>query len=156
MIRIDIPDFGVLRLAHIMLDFNGTLAVDGNPVDGVKEKLGRLSSALAVHILTADTFGKVRAEMADVPCTITVLGPDDQARAKESCVQQLGADAVVAVGNGRNDRLMLQTAALGIAVLLEEGASALTLQAADVVCKDILSALDLLSNPKRLIATLRS
>jgi soluble P-type ATPase len=156
MIRIDIPDFGVLRLEHIVLDYNGTLAVDGNPVDGVKEKLGQLSSTLTVHVLTADTFGKVQAEMADVPCTITVLGLDAQDRTKEAYVRRLGTDVVVAVGNGRNDRRMLQTSALGIAVLLEEGASVLTLQAADVVCKDILSALDLLSNPKRLIATLRS
>lgn len=94
--------------------------------------------------------------MADVPCTITVLGLDAQDRAKEEYVTRLGTDAVVAVGNGRNDRRMLKTSALGIAVLLAEGASALTLQAADVVCKDILSALDLLSHPKRLIATLRS
>ena len=59
------------------------------------------------------------------------------------------------MGNGRNDQLMLEEAALGIAVILEEGAAAVTLSAADVVCTNIVSALELLDNPLRLIATLR-
>jgi soluble P-type ATPase len=67
----------------------------------------------------------------------------------------LGADHVVCVGNGRNDRLMLKEAALGIAVILQEGAAAETVAAADVVCTHIVSALELLHNPLRLTATLR-
>ena len=62
----------------------------------------------------------------------------------------------MAVGNGRNDRLMLKEAALGIAVLQAEGAAAEALLAADVVAPDILAALDLLLAPEGLIATLRS
>lgn len=54
MIRIDIPGFRSLALAHLVLDYNGTLAL----------------------------------------------------------VTRLGADAVVAIGNGRNDRMMLKGAAL--------------------------------------------
>ena len=56
----------------------------------------------------------------------------------------------------RNDRLMLKEAALGIAVILKEGASAESVAAADVVCTDIVAALELLQNPLRLIATLRT
>jgi soluble P-type ATPase len=51
---------------------------------------------------------------------------------------------------------MLQAAALGIAVILQEGIAVETLVTADVVCKDIISALELLTNPLRLTATLRS
>jgi soluble P-type ATPase len=51
---------------------------------------------------------------------------------------------------------MLKATALGIAVILEEGASRDTLLAADVVCSRIVSALELLRNPLRLTATLRS
>ena len=156
MIHIEIPDFGALNLEHIVLDYNGTLAVDGLPIDGVAAALARLSEQLTVHILTADTFGRVKTEMADVPCTVTVLGADQQDRAKEAFVRQLGADTVVAVGNGRNDRRMLRAAALGIAVILTEGASGLTIQEADVVATDILGALELLTRPLRLVATLRS
>lgn len=156
MIHIDIPDFGTLNLDHIVLDYNGTLAVDGIPVDGVNAALSRLADRLTVHILTADTFGRVKTEMAGVPCTVTVLGADRQDRAKEAYVRQLDADTVVAVGNGRNDRRMIRAAALGIAVILGEGAAGLTLLEADVVATDILGALALLSHPLRLVATLRS
>ncbi len=50
---------------------------------------------------------------------------------------------------------MLAAAALGIAVPGPEGAAAVTLAAADVVAPDILVALDLLTHPQRLVATLR-
>jgi len=50
---------------------------------------------------------------------------------------------------------MLKASALGVAIVSKEGAAFETLSSADVVCTDILSALSLLSNPLRLIATLR-
>jgi soluble P-type ATPase len=51
---------------------------------------------------------------------------------------------------------MLETAALGIAVVLAEGTATATLNSADVVCVGIVPALELLLNPLRLTATLRS
>jgi len=59
------------------------------------------------------------------------------------------------VGNGANDVAMLQAAALGIAVLGPEGMAAAAIPAADVLVGSIHDALDLLSEPRRLIATLR-
>jgi len=38
----------------------------------------------------------------------------------------------------------------------QEGASSEALMAADVICPDIFSALELLNNPLRLVATLRN
>ena len=60
------------------------------------------------------------------------------------------------IGNGRNDRLMVGEAAAGIAIIGEEGASAETVQNADVVCRSASEALSLLVSPRRLVATLRS
>jgi len=59
------------------------------------------------------------------------------------------------VGNGANDAAALRAAALGIAVIGPEGASAEALVAADVVCTSILQALDLLVDEQALTATLR-
>jgi soluble P-type ATPase len=87
---------------------------------------------------------------------LEILPPGGQDVAKRDFVRVLGAERTVAAGNGRNDRLMLQEAAVGIAVILAEGASGLTLAAADVVTAGIRPALALLSNPLRLVATLRS
>ncbi|MFO7931772.1 MAG: HAD family hydrolase [Thermodesulfobacteriota bacterium] len=154
--EIEIPGYGTLSLNHLVMDYNGTLAVDGAPVKGVDSALERLSGSLELHVLTADTFGRAEAELRRMPCGLTVLPPGDQAVAKRDCVIRLGADNTAAIGNGRNDRFMLDAARLGICVLLEEGAATGALNAADVVCPSILSALELLSNPLRLKATLRS
>jgi len=155
MIEIAIPGFTTLKLAHLVLDFNGTLAVDGRLLDGVKSRLNALSEKLKTHVLTADTFGRAKAQLADVPCSLTILPPANQPEGKLAFVQQLGVERVAAVGNGRNDRLMIKAAALGIVVLQEEGTAVETLLAANVAAPDIFTALDLLTNPLRLAATLR-
>ena len=156
MLTVDIPGYRQLNLNHLVLDYNGTLAVDGNLVAGAGSLLTQLAGDLEVHVITADTFGKVREGMADIPCSVSVLPLEDQAKAKLDYAAGLGAEQSVCIGNGRNDRLMLKAAGLGVAVLLEEGAAAETLLAADVVCKSINDALLLLLNPLRLTATLRS
>jgi soluble P-type ATPase len=156
MLKIPIPGYRTLRLAHLVLDYNGTLACDGRLLDGVQERLVVLSETLTIHVLTADTFGHARAELAGVPCEVVILPGEKQDTGKLAAIQRLGVEATVCIGNGRNDRLMLQEAALGIAVVLDEGAAVETVSAADVVCTSIHTALDLLRHPLRLVATLRS
>jgi soluble P-type ATPase len=155
MLELRIPGFGWLRIRHVVLDYNGTIAVDGNLLGGVKPRIAALAKKVRVHVLTADTFGGVRAALRGVNCEVVVLGPTGQARAKAGYVRTLGAARTACIGNGRNDRLMLRSAALGIAVLQDEGIAAETLRAADVVTRDARDALDLLLDPLRLVATLR-
>jgi soluble P-type ATPase len=156
MIEVNIPGFKTLKLKHLVLDHNGTLAVDGILVNGVKGALKALAEKLKIHVLTADTFGKARSQLEGIPCKLSILPLDNQDVGKLEYVKGLDSENTVCMGNGRNDKLMLQAAALGIAVILEEGVAVETLVAADVVCKDIISALELLTNPLRLTATLRS
>ncbi len=153
---ISIPDYGELDLKHLVMDYNGTLAIDGILIDGVREALSELSKSISLHVLTADTFGKAKSELKEIECTLSILDDKDQQSGKLAYVQALGVGHTVSIGNGRNDQLMLRSSALGIAVILEEGASAQTLHAADIVCTSIVSALNLLSNPLRIVATLRS
>jgi soluble P-type ATPase len=156
MLEIDIPGYHMLRLEHLVLDYNGTLACDGGLLDGVRDRLVALAGTLHIHILTADTFGQARAQLVDVPCTLSILPAEDQDRHKREYVQQLGPETTVCMGNGRNDRLMLQVAGLGIVVVQAEGAAVQTALAADILSPDILTGLDLLIHPLRLVATLRS
>ncbi|MBN1833388.1 MAG: ATPase P [Deltaproteobacteria bacterium] len=156
MIEVAIPGYRTLKLEHLVLDYNGTLAVDGEPLAGVMDALKNLAQSLEVHVLTADTFGKVRSRLEGVPCRLSVLTVKNQDRGKLDYIKALGAEKTVCMGNGRNDRLMLKEAALGVAVILDEGVAVETLNSADVVCTSILSALGLLTNPLRLTATLRS
>ena len=154
--KISIPGFGELKLEHLVMDYNGTLAIDGILIRGVKEALMALSEHMKLHVLTADTFGKAKAGLEGIHCRLSVLPKEDQQAGKLEYVKSLGVDDTVSIGNGRNDQLMLKASKLGIAVILEEGASVETIQSADVVCTSIISALALLSNPLRLTATLRS
>jgi soluble P-type ATPase len=94
--------------------------------------------------------------MAGLACEVVVLPVENQDAGKLDYINRLGAAQTVCMGNGRNDRLMLEAAALGVVLIQEEGAAVATVVAADVVCRDICAALDLLAEPLRLVATLRS
>lgn len=156
MIEVSIPGFRDLQLSHLVLDFNGTLAVDGKLLPGVGEAITALAAHLKIHVLTADTFNAAATQLTGLPVQLTITPKQAQAETKLAYVTELGAAGVVAIGNGRNDRKMLEASALGITLIQKEGAAAESVASADLVSNDILSALDLLRNPRRLIATLRS
>ena len=155
MLKITIPAFGEIQLKHLVCDFSGTLSVDGKLVDGVAERLNRLADDLAIHVLTADTHGSAHDALQGINCKLQILDLKYQDFQKEKYVVDLGAQHVVAVGNGNNDRMMLKTSRVGIAVCLAEGLAVDAARAADIVAPSITDALDLLIYPKRLIATLR-
>lgn len=162
MIEVDIPGFRKLQLHHAVFDFTGTLAAGGQRLPGVAERLTALSRLLTARVLTADTFGVVDQELG--PCLTTGLilqkippemGPRSEAEWKRQVVEELGAGQTVAVGNGNNDYLMLQAAAVGIAVIEGEGCAVMALRHADLVVTRATDALDLLLDARRLKATLR-
>ncbi|MFL5589719.1 MAG: HAD family hydrolase [Ktedonobacteraceae bacterium] len=152
MIRIDIPLRGIVELQHAVFDVNGTLAVDGKPIPGVADCLKALGEHLSLHVLTAGTHGNI-AELERVlgfPLHMITIGEE-----KVHYVEQLGPASVIAFGNGMNDVGMLRLAAIGVAVLAGEGVAIGALQAADVLALGPVDAIDLVLNPKRLVATLR-
>lgn len=152
-----IPGFGELRLAHLVLDMNGTLTVAGEWIPGVIERLAKLSQVMQVHVLTADTYGVASDRVGGLPLTLTVLdGDGGEAAQKSAYLTSLGADGCVTVGNGRNDVAMLQAARLSIAVIEGEGCAIEALTVADVACRSAIEALELLLTPVRLRATLRA
>lgn len=155
MLDISIPGGLPLSLRNLILDYNGTLACDGFLLEGVAERLSILAKHLEIHIVTADTFGSVRTQVAHLPVQVSVIPPEKQAQAKAAYIENLGPANAVAIGNGGNDALMLKQAALGIAVMQTEGAATAAILVADVVTSGIIDGLDLLIHPDRLKATLR-
>jgi len=156
MIQITIPGLQTLSIEHLVMDYNGTLARDGILLDGVRERLLNLSETIRLHVITADTFGLAKQQLVDTPCEMAILPGEHHSQAKLNYVKSLGPSKIVAIGNGRNDQLMLKEVALGIVVVQGEGAAIQTCLAADVIVTDILIGLDLLLHPKRMTATLRS
>ena len=152
MIDVAIPGYGRLALEHLVCDYNGTLARDGVLLDGVAAQLNALAANLTVHVVTGDTFGTALRSLQGLTCAVTSEG---QVQAKHAFVTKLGAAGVVAVGNGRNDRLMLEAAALGIAVIGDEGLAADAMLACDIVVRHVADAFALLEDPQRLVASLR-
>jgi len=155
MITIKIPHLNILNLNNLVLDYNGTLAVDGKIIESVINILKSLSFNLNIYIITADTYGFVEKQIKDIPCKLIILPPGNQDKAKLRFIEQLNAKETVCIGNGKNDRLMLKESSLGIVVIGREGAALDSLMAADVVCNSITDALDILLQTKRLVATLR-
>jgi len=154
MLEINIPGQPLLRLEHLVLDYNGTLACDGQLLD-ILPALRLLAKDLQIHILTADTYGTVAAQVASLGCQLHCLSPDRQSEGKLTYVNALGAQSCVAAGNGSIDSLMLSAAALGVAVVQQEGCSMRAVQAADILVNSIDDLFALLLKPQRLRATLR-
>jgi len=155
MWTLDIPGWKKLEIRFLVFDYNGTLAVNGKLLPELKEKLNQLAGIFEIHVVTADTFGLAAEQLKGLPCTLKILPKENQAEEKRTYVQTLGAANVAAIGNGRNDRMMLETAALGVALIQAEGAAVVTVNQADVVCHRATDALDLFLYPRRLTATLR-
>ena len=155
MIHIHIPPARDLHLHHLCLDLNGTICHGGALIPGVVERLHTLATTLAIHVITADTNGNAAKLLHHQPVTLHCIGPVSQGQAKREYVRHLGAASCAALGNGYNDRFMLQEAELAIALTGREGAAPEACGAADICISSITDALDLLLHTERIVATLR-
>ena len=156
MLKIEISGFGSLNLENAVFDYNGTLAKDGIPEENVLNQLQKLNKILKVHILTADTFNKVRQELSEYSFNIHILTSGNEIEQKKEFVENLNPDSVVAFGNGSNDLEMLKVSALGIAIIDGEGMSSKVITNGDIIVRNIQEGIDLLFHPLRIKATLRS
>jgi soluble P-type ATPase len=151
-LSVPIPGRGELRLEHLLLDVNGTLTDRGVLIDGVEARIASLREALDIQLVSADTFGTLDAIAVRFGVAAVRAGTGED---KLRVLNEWGHDRSAVIGNGANDVLVLETAAVGFVVLGPEGASAAALRSADVVCASAADALDLLLDPKALSATLR-
>jgi len=155
MIELNIPGRGALRLEHLVTDVNGTLAVDGQLIPGVAKQISALNDRLTIHMLTADTHGRQALIDQQLNLMAVRIQPGNESEQKAEYVRRLGAETVVAIGQGANDADMLKQAALGICVMSQEGIATGTLLSADLVMPNITAALELFDKPLRIIASLR-
>lgn len=156
MIDITIPGRGNYTIENLILDLNGTIALDGRIIKGVREKVAKLSQKLDVIVVTADTNKNAEELLRDLPVTLYKIKEANENDQKLELLINKGKDNTMSIGNGCNDVSMLKESAIGICVLGKEGASGEAMITSDLVVTAINDALDLLLKPNRLRATLRS
>ncbi|CAH2214851.1 HAD family hydrolase [Tepidibacter aestuarii] len=154
--EINIPGRGIIKIKNLLLDYNGTIACDGKVIPSVKKRIEAINKAgIRVHLVTADTHGTVRTQCADMPIEIQIFDNSNAAKNKREIVEKLGSENSICIGNGFNDGQMFEASSISMIVMGEEGCSAKSLMKADILCKKIEDALDLILKPTRIIATLR-
>ncbi|MEM3564845.1 MAG: HAD family hydrolase [Candidatus Jordarchaeaceae archaeon] len=156
MIEFQVPGMGKVEIKNVVFDLNGTLSMNGTISQDVEKKIRQLSQRVNVFIMSSDTRGNLKelAEKLGVDYRRVSSSPENVA--KEKFVEELGSENTIAVGNGKNDELMLKKAKLGIAVIGEEGACSSAILNADIIVMSPIHALELIMDPQKIVATLRS
>lgn len=156
MVSIDIPGKGKMNIENLVLDFNGTIAYDGNIKNGIREKIQRVHAmGINVYILTADTYHQAAEQCKDMPVTLEIFDVDNAALSKREIVNNIDSKLTMTIGNGNNDVEMFEESILSVAVIGDEGCAVKAIFAADIITNNIDDAIDLLLNPHRIKATLR-
>ncbi len=156
MIEIQVPGLKTYEISQVVVDYNGTIAVDGKIPMELKQKLTKLSKLVPITVLTADTHGTAKEQCEPLGLTVRTFPQAEAAACKQKIVEELGPDNVACLGNGFNDIPMFKTARLSIAVMDVEGMCGALLPHATILCRSSVEAIDLLMNTKRIIADLRT
>ena len=155
MLNIQIPGREELILSHLILDYNGTIAEDGEIIESIRPRLAELSKELSIYVITADTHGTAAKKCEGLPLQVLTFPTTEVGAIKAEEAQKL-TDGVITIGNGYNDIQMSDVADLSICVIGKEGCCGALLMHCDVVVTSIDDALDLLLKTGRLRATLRT
>ena len=155
MLTIRIPGREVLVLNHLILDYNGTIAEDGEIIESIRPRLAELAKDLSIYVITADTHGTAAKKCEGLPLQVLTF-PTTEVGAIKAEEARKCSGGVITIGNGFNDIQMSDAADLSICVMGKEGCCGKLLLHTDVVVTSIEDALDLLLIPGRLRATLRT
>jgi len=143
-------------LDHLVLDVNGTLAIDGQLLPGIADLLSSLRDHLTIHLLTADTHRKQAEIDRILGLKALRVKSGEEKFQKAAYVKEIGPEHTAAIGQGANDAFMLAEARIGVCILSKEGTAVDTLLSADLAVPDTESALNLFLHPARMIASLRN
>lgn len=155
MLKIQIPGREELILSNLILDYNGTIALDGEIIPGVKQRLDKLRENLEIYVITADTHGTAAKHCEDLPVRVLTYPTTEVGKIKGEFAHSC-TGGVVSLGNGFNDIALLEESDLSVCIIGTEGCCGRLISCADVVVSSVCDALDLLLIPSRLRATLRT
>lgn len=154
MILIERPGQEALQIDHLLIDFEGTLAMDRRVHPKAKDKINLLSKRLKIYIFAKEEKERVEEVLRRVRAEIVFLNQGDSSKQKLEFLNSLGGFRTAVIGNGVDDLPMLKEAALGMVILGKEGTSGALIQVANLIFTNVIDALDFLLKPLRQRATL--
>ncbi len=154
MIRIERPELSPVEIEFVLIDFEGTLAIDRRVHPKAKDKINLLSKRAKIYVLTKEKKELIEERLRKVKAEIVYLSESGSSQRKLDLLRQLGPARCVAIGNGAGDAAMIKEAGIGISIIGKEGSAGEAVRNSDLVFIDILDALDFLLKPLRQKATL--
>ena len=156
MLIYEIPGREDIKIENLVLDYNGTIAVNGKIIEGVKELLTKLKDYVNIYILTADTYGTVEKECKGMEAKVLTFPKENAGESKRDIVKELDGQKTICVGNGFNDIPMFKESILSIAIIEGEGASGQLLVESDIIARSIIESLEIILDINKMKATLRN
>ena len=153
---IKIPGREDVNIENIIFDYNGTIAVNGKIKESIKEDLKKLTTLYNVYVLTADTYKTAERECREIGVILKTFPRENAGEFKKNILLEIGKNETACVGNGFNDIKMCKESILSIGVIEKEGMCSKLFLHTDIVVKSIDSALDILLDKNKIIATLRN
>jgi len=144
---------GEINLNTIILDLNGTLAIDGKLVEGVIPRIVKLKElGFKIYLFTGDQRGTAAMQAKELGIELMFAKTTEE---KAECAKKCNFETTVAIGNARIDIGTFDNAKIKIGTLQREGIHAGILPHIDILMPSINDALDLLINPDSFNATMR-
>lgn len=141
------------ELNTVILDLNGTLSVNGQVPDGVRERLDKLKAlGFKIYLFSGDQRGTAAGIAINLGIELQKATTLEE---KAALTNKLDLKHTVAIGNARIDIGTFKPVKLRIGTLQAEGIHVEILKHIDVLTPSINDALDLLLNPDSLCATMR-
>ncbi len=154
MIRIERPGLSPVEIEFVLIDLEGTLAIDRRVHPKAKDKINLLSKRARIYILTKEKKELIEENLRKVKAEIVYFAESGSSQRKLDLLHQLGPARCVAIGNGADDAAMIKEAAIGISIIGKEGSAGEAVRNSDLVFTDILDALEFLLKPLRQKTTL--
>ena len=148
------PNKEIINIENIILDLNGTLAVNGQVSEKAKQLVVELKQlGYKLVLISGDIRGNAKNVAEELDLDL-YLGTNSSEKAKQ--MQRFDKEKTAAIGNARIDIGTFENAKISIATLQSEGIHSGIINYVDLIVPSIEDALNLFIDVKSLEATLRT
>ena len=149
---VESPGCEPITVAEILIDATAVPCTSGRPNDAVVNHLARLAEHTRLTVLTARDHET--APVFPTHSRVETQCVRDVAE-KQYHLETLGAHHTVVITRHAEDAALLDSAAIGIAIIETDGSDPRLRNAANVVVENLESALDLIEHPESLASHLK-